>query len=75
MAEAATVAGETVRDVTRAGFFSQEYTISDPPHASGVQPSLFGCLSMIDFVWMLNGYRMDGGGPSWSGSPLARPVA
>lgn len=62
--EASVLAQATVRDIARAGMFAETYDIwPDPPTPSGVRPSLFAVMSVIDNIWMMNGYRMDLGWP------------
>lgn len=53
-----------IRDIVRAGSFAEVY--DDPPEGpvgTGVRPSLFGAVNLIDFVWLRNGYRADDGEP------------
>ena len=35
----------------------------DKPAVSGVRPSIFGAIQLIDSVWILNGFRYDSGAP------------
>jgi hypothetical protein len=54
------------RDIVRSGWFSEIYQASssspaDTPLGVGVRPSLFGLASLIDNVWMENGYRLGEG--------------
>ncbi|MET9022498.1 hypothetical protein ABZV93_21210 [Actinopolymorpha sp. NPDC004070] len=53
-----------VRDIVRAGSFAEVY--DDPPGGpvgTGVRPSMFGAVNLVDFVWLRNGYRADEGTP------------
>jgi hypothetical protein len=53
-----------IRDIVRAGTFAEVY--DDPPEGpvgTGVRPSLFGAVNLVDFVWLRNGYRADDGEP------------
>lgn len=61
--QAVVLANAALRDVVRAGEFAETYTLSDPPTPTGVMPSFFGVGSVIDTLWMNNGYRMDDGRP------------
>jgi hypothetical protein len=50
--------------VIKAGQFAEVYEVAgDGTAATGVRPSLFGAINLIDFVWLLNGYRADQGMP------------
>lgn len=59
--EACALAESSVRDVVRAQFIAEAYTSDDKPSVSGVQPSIFGAIQLIDSVWILNGFRYDSG--------------
>lgn len=61
--QAVVLANAALRDIVRAGEFAETYTLTDPPKPTGVMPSFFGVGSVIDTLWMNNGYRMDGGRP------------
>ncbi|HVX44684.1 MAG TPA: hypothetical protein VHC49_12395, partial [Mycobacteriales bacterium] len=61
--QAVVLANAALRDIVRAGEFAETYTPSDPPRPTGVMPSFFGVGSVIDTLWLNNGYRMDGGAP------------
>ena len=54
----------SIREVVRASAFGENYT-SDPrnPRTTGVRPSLFGVVQLIDSIWIRNGYRYDSGEP------------
>jgi hypothetical protein len=54
-----------VRDVVRAGTFSEYYSVDSPgaPQPQGVRPSCFGACMAIDFTLILNGVRGDQGAP------------
>lgn len=61
-----------LRDVVRAGVFAEVY--DDPPDGPvgvGVRPSLFGAVTVIDVVWLRNGYRADDGEPLFVRMPGA----
>ena len=55
----------SVRDVVRANRFSEAYTSWPDPIGTGVSPSLFGAVQLIDSVWIRNGYRYDAGEPAF----------
>lgn len=63
--EAEVLTNAAIRDVTRANMFSENYFEGDFPTPSGVRPSLFGDCTIIDMVWLKNGYRMDAGWPAF----------
>lgn len=46
-----------------AQFIAEAYTSDDKPAVSGVWPSIFGAIQLIDSVWILNGFRYDSGAP------------
>ncbi|GBF73413.1 hypothetical protein PA598K_01702 [Paenibacillus sp. 598K] len=52
-----------IRDVTRSGFFAEQYDVEDLPHPTGVRPSIFGCAQLIECVLLKNGYRLELGQP------------
>jgi hypothetical protein len=61
-----------VRDIVRAGVFAEVY--DDPPGGpvgTGVRPSMFGAVNLIDFAWLRNGYRADDGEPLFVRLPAA----
>ena len=60
-----------LRDVTRAGEFSEDYTRTDPPAPDGVRPSSFGARLMVDSVLWHNGVVLDEGLPVLLGMPGA----
>lgn len=70
-ADAAQLSDACMRDVTRAGEFSEDYTQSDPPAAAGVRPSSFGAKLMTDSVFWHNGIVLDEGLPLLIGMPGA----
>ncbi|MDM4762107.1 Ig-like domain repeat protein [Galbitalea sp. SE-J8] len=72
-ADAAQVAVEAVlRDITRAHAFSENYNASsDGPVANGEIPSTFGISQFIDDVWLMNGFAMDYGTPTFITLPGA----
>ena len=62
----------TIRDIVRVGSFAEVY--DDPPTGpvgTGVRPSMFGAVNLIDFVWVRNGYRADDGAPLFVRLPEA----
>ena len=69
--EAARLADASLRDVTRAGEFSENYTQDNPPAAGGVRPSAFGAGLMTDSVFWHNGVVLDEGLPVLLGMPGA----
>ena len=72
--EAARLADACLRDVTRAGEFSEDYTQIDPPVPNGVRPSSFGARLMMDSVFWHNGVVLDQGFPVLLGMPGAAGV-
>jgi len=60
-----------LRDVTRAGDFSEDYSQGSPPVPSGVRPSSFGARLMTDGVLWHNGVVLDEGLPVLLGMPGA----
>lgn len=52
-----------LRDIVKANSFFAEDYIGDNYQPAGVRPSLFGSSTLIDFTWLLNGYRYDRGTP------------
>ena len=52
-----------IRDVTKSGFFAEQYDVEDIPHPTGVRPSIFGCAQLIECVLLKNGYRLELGKP------------
>ncbi len=60
-----------LRDVTRAGEFSEAYTSTEPPAPSGVRPSSFGARLMTDSVLWHNGVVLDEGMLTLLGMPGA----
>ncbi|HVX45164.1 MAG TPA: hypothetical protein VHC49_14840 [Mycobacteriales bacterium] len=63
--EAEVMVNAAARDVTRARMFAENYLEHDFPTPFGVRPSLFGDCTIIDMIWIKNGYRMDGGYPQF----------
>ena len=63
-----------LRDVTRAGEFSEDYTDDNPPLPAGVRPSAFGARLMTDSVFWHNGMVLDQGFPVLLGMPGAAGV-
>lgn len=63
-----------LRDVTRAGEFSETYTSTEPPDPGGVRPSSFGARLMTDSVLWHNGLVLDEGLPTLLGMPGAMGV-
>ncbi len=74
VADAERMADLALRDVTRAGDFSEDYTRTDPPVPNGVRPSAFGARLMIDSVLWHNGVVLDQGFPVLLGMPNAAGV-
>jgi hypothetical protein len=64
-----------LRDVTRAGEFSEYYLTDGPPAAAGVRPSAFGARLMTDSLFWHNGVILDEGLPVLVGVPGAVGVA
>ncbi|SDR84651.1 hypothetical protein SAMN04489717_0775 [Actinopolymorpha singaporensis] len=63
-AEADVFVQANIRDIVRAGSFAEVY--DDPPSGpvgTGVRPSMFGAVNLVDFVWLRNGCRADDGTP------------
>ncbi|UFU03224.1 hypothetical protein LQF12_01015 [Ruania suaedae] len=61
---AQTLTSTLLRDIVASGSFAEAYNLSDDgPVPMGVRPSIFGLASVIDAVWLNNGYRMDLGEP------------
>ncbi|HEY6739026.1 MAG TPA: hypothetical protein VI076_09260 [Actinopolymorphaceae bacterium] len=53
-----------LRDMVRSGEFAEVYERGpDGLRGTGVRPSLFGAVNVVDVVWLPNGYRMDAGDP------------
>jgi hypothetical protein len=46
------------------GEFAEELDIKVPGLTSGVKPSLFTALNVIEFTWLLNGTRYELGTPT-----------
>jgi hypothetical protein len=62
---AAVMANAYLRDVVRAHMFAEGYGLDSAGgvRSGGVRPSAFGTMTVIDALWMKNGYRMDLGWP------------
>ncbi|QOR71021.1 hypothetical protein IM660_01515 [Ruania alkalisoli] len=61
---AQTLTSTLLRDIVASGSFAEAYNPSESgPVPMGVRPSIFGLASVIDAVWLNNGYRMDLGEP------------
>ncbi|MDQ2799238.1 MAG: hypothetical protein M3Y13_06310, partial [Armatimonadota bacterium] len=69
--EAAQLTDACLRDVTRAGEFSENYAQTNPPTPGGVRPSAFGAGLMMDSVFRHNGLMLDQGLPVLLGMPGA----
>ena len=52
-----------LRDIVRAKATFAEQYVGDDFEPDGVRPSLFGSSTLIDFVWLLNGFKYDRGIP------------
>lgn len=75
IAEAAQMADAGMRDVARAGEFSEDYGVEDGrPVPGGVRPSVFGARHAIDDVLWHNGIIYDEGLPLLVGMPDAGGV-
>ena len=61
--EAAMMAEIALRDITRAGEFSENYSQGAPPTPQGVTPSVFGAAHIIDAALWHNGVRPGDGLP------------
>ncbi|MBM0224272.1 hypothetical protein [Micromonospora sp. ATA51] len=66
----AVLANAYLRDIVRAHMFAESYV----PHEgtirpTGVRPSSFAAMTVIDAVWMKNGYRADLGWPHFVALP------
>lgn len=61
--EAAMMAEIALRDITRAGEFSENYSQGAPPTPQGVTPSVFGAAHIIDAALWHNGVRPGEGLP------------
>ncbi|QNK59486.1 S-layer homology domain-containing protein [Paenibacillus sp. PAMC21692] len=55
-----------IRDVTKAHFFAEQYSVPGVPYPQGVRPSSFGATMLVDNVLQRNGYRMDMGKPMFT---------
>jgi len=65
--DAQIIAESTIRDITRAGGFSEEYNNHDAsaePKLGGVIPSIFGAANTIDFALCLNNLWVSEGMPT-----------
>lgn len=73
--EAHQLAESSVRDIVRANFLSEVYAPNPEDHGgdnfgegrllpSGVRPSVFGAVQLIDSIWLLNGFKYDSGIPT-----------
>lgn len=74
LAEATQLADAAMRDVTRAGEFSEVYRQEAVPEPDGVRPSVFGARHAIDGVLWHNGVVYDEGLPVLLGTPQAGGV-
>jgi hypothetical protein len=72
--EAAQMAEASLRDVTLAGEFSENYSQSFPPSASGVIPSVFGAAQIIEGSLWHNGINLGDGVPIVMSMPNALGV-
>jgi len=56
--------------IVASGEYAEVYDNPDSgPVGTGVRPSLFGAVNVIDFVWLRNGYRADQGMPVFVNLP------
>ncbi|WP_148058914.1 hypothetical protein [Bogoriella caseilytica] len=70
--DAQTLINSVLRDSIASGSFAEAYNPSeDGPVPVGVRPSIFGLATVIDAVWLNNGYRMDLGDPHALLAPAA----
>lgn len=55
-----------LRDSIRCGEFAETIEVKpgNPVTPGGVKPSLFTAINIIEFTWLLNGARFDGGRPA-----------
>ncbi len=53
-----------LRDIIKANATFAEVYVGENLQPIGVRPSLFGASTIIDFVWLLNGYKYDRGIPT-----------
>lgn len=55
-----------LRDSIRCGEFAETIEVKpgNPVMPGGVKPSLFTAINIIEFTWLLNGARFDGGRPA-----------
>ncbi|GAA2758262.1 hypothetical protein [Actinopolymorpha rutila] len=61
-----TLSNAMLRDIVATNMFAERYQWDESgPFAAGQRPSLFGVATVIDAVWMNNGYRMDRGTPTF----------
>jgi hypothetical protein len=65
------MAQSALRSVTQAGQFAENYTQTPPPAPTGVLPSVFGALQMIDGELWRSGLRMGEGEPEAAALPHA----
>lgn len=68
------MAETALRDIARAGEFSEVYTQDANPLPSGVQPSVFGACHFIDATLWLNGLDICNGSPASVKAPYAAGV-
>ncbi len=52
-----------IRDIVRAASFAEHYEETGTPYPKGVRPSLFGANTIIDLLWLKNGFQHDKGFP------------
>ncbi|WP_148058913.1 LPXTG cell wall anchor domain-containing protein [Bogoriella caseilytica] len=70
--DAQTLTSAVLREIIGSGSFAEAYDPSeDGPVPVGVRPSIFGLATVIDAVWLNNGYRMDLGDPHALLAPAA----
>lgn len=62
-APAETLVDAGIRDIVRSAMFAEFYEETGSPYPKGVRPSLFGACTIIDLVWLKNGFQYDKGAP------------
>jgi hypothetical protein len=60
---AATMVDAAIRETVRSNMFSEVTSNTGPSYPEGVRPSPFSACSVIDFIWLKNGFDYDKGFP------------
>jgi len=60
---AATMVDAAIRETVLSGMFSEVTSNTGPAYPEGVRPSPFSACTIIDFVWLKNGFDYDKGYP------------